>query len=361
MQKIEVGAAIGIDIGAIGTKLAIVSRGSCRLFDSTYVPKIENEIPEHYIGRLVSAIKMLKSYYKIASDDKELLGVGLGIPSWNGEKKMVANSPNMEFLNDFPLVEALEEVFPQWEEKIVADNDANVAGDAEVMFGGWEGSERGINVFTLGGGVGFGGYLYDPTSDKLIKVTGAHYRGGEGGHIPIPHPPGAPKRKCNCGYDDCLEAYASATAVMNFAQMAITPQTGSLIDVMVAQDPVYDRSKRRGDQVTPLHIEKAAKIGDNRALEIQGWLAFALAHGMRAMNQIFDPGLFIICGGMSRWTAAIRQARTILHSLPGVVPNKGVRVCSSRLKNAGILGAAALVLSENDNVGDEHQIGKDPI
>ncbi len=50
----------------------------------------------------------------------------------------------------------------------------------------------------------------------------------------------------------------------------------------------------------------------------------------------------------------IRQTRTILHSLPSVVPNKKVLVYASKLKNAGILGAAALVLSKTDKLGDEH-------
>ncbi len=270
MMKFEKGgAAIGIDLGATTSPLGIVFHNSRRILRFTKFPTLPEKGPEDYVKRIAKNLNGLGELYCQNYLGRKILGVGLGIPSWNGEKKMIMNSPNMPLFNDFPLIDALEKACPQWEGEIRADNDANVAGDAEVLFGGWEWSGQGINVFTLGGGVGFGGYVYDSETDRLIKVTGEHYRGGEGGHIPIPHPPGAPERKCGCGYSFCLEAYASATAVTEFAKMAITPEAGSLIDNMVAWDSSYDRSKRRIDQVNPLHVEQAAAENDKRALEIQ--------------------------------------------------------------------------------------------
>jgi len=338
MAKENIGA-IGIDLGTFTSDIAIVERGSSELINLTKFPTLVDEGPESYMKRIVPVVNGMKNAY-----DGEICALGIGIPSWSGVEEAIMNSPNMKKFNGFKILGAFRLMLPWLEMKVVGDNDANVAGFAEEGYGNHHGAKEGIAGYTLGGGVGFYAFVLDPDTGKLFMLTGRKKRAGEGGHRAVPPPPGAPERKCGCGYQYCVEAGASANAVIFYAQHALSSGKPTLITEKVRQDVNYNERKSILTQVTPIHVEQAANDGDEAALQILDWLSWSLAHGIRGVIQDFDPVIFTISGGMSHWKGLIREIRKKLRTLDGVVPCREVKVVASTLENPGILGPAAMAL-----------------
>src|SRR5262249_7020317 len=83
-------------------------------------------------------------------------------------------------------------------------NDANAAALGEYTIGAGRDAHSMV-LFTLGTGVGGGIIIGD------LVVEGEHSHGGELGHMKIEM---TSPRQCGCGRWGCLEAYASATAVV---------------------------------------------------------------------------------------------------------------------------------------------------
>src|SRR5205823_2126465 len=91
-------------------------------------------------------------------------------------------------------------------------NDANAAAFGEF----WAGAGKEVHsmvLFTLGTGVGGGIIIGD------LVLEGEHSHGGELGHMKIEM---TNPRQCGCGRWGCLEAYASATAVVKRAMDALS-------------------------------------------------------------------------------------------------------------------------------------------
>src|SRR4029077_18988585 len=72
-------------------------------------------------------------------------------------------------------------------------------------------------LFTLGTGIGCGIIIQD------IIIEGEHSHGAEVGHLKIEM---TNPRQCGCGRWGCLEAYASATAVVKRTQEALAQDRG---------------------------------------------------------------------------------------------------------------------------------------
>src|SRR5207247_7126988 len=91
-------------------------------------------------------------------------------------------------------------------------NDANAAAYGEF----WVGAGKEVHslvLFTLGTGVGGGIIIGD------MVLEGEHSHGAELGHMKIEM---TKPRQCGCGRWGCLEAYASATAVVKRATEALS-------------------------------------------------------------------------------------------------------------------------------------------
>ena len=109
--------------------------------------------------------------------------------------------PNMKAWHNVPVRQFIADTF---QKPTAFQNDANAAALGES----WVGAGRGLRslvLFTLGTGIG-GGIVLD---GRVIE--GEHSHGGELGHIKIEM---TNPRLCGCGQRGCLEAYASATAVV---------------------------------------------------------------------------------------------------------------------------------------------------
>src|SRR5262249_46666069 len=142
-------------------------------------------------------------------------------------------------------------------------NDANAAAYGEY----WAGAGRGVNsmvLYTLGTGVGGGIIL----GDRVVQ--GEHSHGAELGHVKIEM---SNPRQCGCGRFGCLEAYASATAVVKRTHEALAADAGrSALHAIL----------RTARELTARDVFDAAAAGDELAAKIVEDTALYLA--IAAMN-----------------------------------------------------------------------------
>jgi glucokinase len=229
---------------------------------------------------------------------------------------LILDPPNLKPWRNVPVRRYISERFQR---PTAFQNDANAAAFGES----WVGCGRGLRsfvLFTLGTGIG-GGIVVD---GKIVE--GQHSHAGELGHIKIEI---TSSRLCGCGQRGCLEAYASATAVVARVREALAEsgQTSSLgaFSTFTARD-----------------IFQAADAGDRLAAAIVDDTARYLAVGAATVMHVLDPDAIAFGGGMAlageRFIARIRE-----HVPQFAFPTPAQR-CEIRRAvlegNAGVIGAA---------------------
>lgn len=251
-------------------------------------------------------------------------GAGFGIPSLIDRRRgVVVDSTNIPLENlDFEA-----EMSRRLDLPVAVDNDANVACLAEARIGAARGATD-VVMLTLGTGVGGG-----------LLLNGRLYRGSTGvgaelGHMSIDYD--GPPCQGTCPNRGCLEVLVSARGVRAAAaRVAEERPEGELA-----------AAQARGELDARWVIDHA-KAGDAdaaRALELVGEL---LGVGLANYSNIFDPELFVIGGGVSAaGELLLRPARAEYERR--MLPSSGAApVVPAQLGNdAGVLGAAALVLEE---------------
>ena len=164
---------------------------------------------------------------------------------------------------------------------IFVDNDANAAVWAEYRFGAGRGESHLVMV-NLGTGIGGGIVL----GGRVIR--GRYGIAGEFGHMQVV-PDGI---RCECGNKGCWEQYASGNALVREARGLMS--AGS----PVASD-LLDRVERRPEDLTGPLITEAARDGDQLARELLAEIGQWLGVGIANLAAAFDPGTFVIGGGVS--------------------------------------------------------------
>src|SRR5476651_2707852 len=179
-------------------------------------------------------------------------------------------------------------------------------------------------LFTLGTGVGGGIILGD------LVLEGEHSHGAELGHtkIEMTNP-----RQCGCGRWGCLEAYASATAVVKRATEALA-QRG-----VKSQLKEY-RNKEEG--LTARDIFDAARNGDKVADKIVEDTSYYLAIGATNMMHTIDPDMVVFGGGMvAAGENFLQRIRQHVHQIAFPVPAEKAKISYAFLgSDAGYIGAA---------------------
>ncbi len=176
-------------------------------------------------------------------------------------------------------------------------------------------------LFTLGTGVG-GGIVF---GDKVIE--GEHSHGAELGHMKIEM---TKPRECGCGRLGCLEAYASATAVVARTREALIA------------DGSRSMLHARNGQMTARDIFLAAAAGDALAERIVEDTAYYLGIAAMNMMHVIDPDMVVFGGGM---TAAgesfLERIRHHVRQLAFPVPAERTLIRYAQLgSDAGFIGAA---------------------
>ena len=160
---------------------------------------------------------------------------------------------------------------------VAVSNDVSVAVEAERRFGAGRGFHSFLGVFW---GTGVGGGL-------VVDGRTLHGRGsaGEIGHV-CSKPGG---RRCNCGLDGCVEAYAGRGALEARARERAKERKTVLFELM---------EKRSRERLTSGIWLRALELGDSVAEELLLRAVAALGVGIGAAVTLLDVEAVVIGGGL---------------------------------------------------------------
>ncbi len=312
--------AIGIDVGGTSIKGATIKTGGI-ILDRFSMPTDKNLEPEVIVGELCDIINSL---LKEKHYDEKIAGIGMAIPgSFNKETGVVVNCPNLPKWNGFHLKEFMEEKCHLYV-KLVNDADAAALGEAKY------GSGKDANfmlMITLGTGVGGGIVINKELYNGNLGM------GAEMGHMVIVNG----GRECSCGRKGCLEAYASATALIKETKRMMEAHPESLLNKHAQELGIVDA------RVAFL----AEKDGDKYAKEIVDDYVMYLSEGLLNYCNIFRPNIIVLSGGVANeGENLLGRIRLYLEAHHyGMKDSPRVEIKQASLGyDAGKIGAAALYL-----------------
>ncbi len=318
----EVLKYVGLDVGGTTMKAAVVD-DTGKSFPSVSLPTEAHLGQEHGLETMCEAIRQAIKAAGLTLAD--VAAIGVATPGLMDIKLgLILDPPNLKPWKNVPVPQYVREKFKK---PTAFQNDANAAAFGEF----WVGAGRDANsmvLFTLGTGIGGGIIIHDQV------IEGEHSHGGEIGHMRIALPEHG--RLCGCGRRGCLEAYASATAVVARTREEMAAYRG----------PTRLRELLRDDdasELTSKEIFDAAAEGDALAQKIVDDTAFYLALGACAILAVVDPEMIAFGGGM------IAAGEPFLAKIKEYVGRYGLSYPASKVliryaslgSDAGFIGAAA--------------------
>jgi glucokinase len=309
---------VGLDVGGTTMKAGVVADNGKPL-SAISVATEAHKGQEHGLATMCEAIRRAAAAAGVAMTDIAAIGVAtpglMDIPAG-----VILDPPNLKPWRDVPVRRHIEKVFGL---PTAFQNDANAAAYGEY----WAGAGREAHsmvLFTLGTGIGGGIIL----GDRVLE--GEHSHGAELGHIKIEM---SNPRPCGCGRRGCLEAYASATSVVQRTReaLALDPARSSL------------HASAKQDELTAQVIFDAAAAGDALACRIVEDTAFYLAVAAMNLMHTIDPDLVVFAGGMiAAGEGFLERIRHHIGELAFPVPAAKTRIRYAELGgDAGFIGAAA--------------------
>lgn len=298
---------LGIDIGGTDTKIGLVDVHQ-KLIAAISIPtRAAGRKPEEVLGDIAESAMGLLNAQGIPID--QCVGAGVGVPGTVDRKNGIVRYSNNIQWERVAVREEIGKVLPI---PVMIANDADCAALGEAAAGAGRGWQD-IVMLTLGTGVG-GGIILD---GEIYEGKGIG--GSELGHMVIVED-GEP---CTCGRRGCLEAYASAAALVRNAER-----------------------KMKNKELTPKQIFELAENGDEAAQEIVEDYRKKLATGIINIVNIFRPQLVLIGGGISaQGENLLAPLREIVRSeafggSKGEVPEIEMAALGN---DAGMIGAASLL------------------
>jgi glucokinase len=310
---------VGLDVGGTTMKAGVVDDVG-KALASVSLPTEAHRGQEFGLERMCEAIRQAVVAAGLKMGDISAIGVAtpgtMDIPGG-----LILDPPNLKPWRNVPVRDHVQKVFKL---ATAFQNDANAAAFGEF----WAGAGKDVHsmvLFTLGTGVGGGIIIGD------LVLEGEHSHGAELGHMKIEM---TNPRQCGCGRWGCLEAYASATAVVKRATEALS-QKG-----VKSQLKAY-QNKEGG--LTARDIFDAASNGDAVADKIVEDTAYYLAIGAMNMMHTIDPAMVVYGGGMiAAGEPFLQRIRKFVKELAFPVPAEKTTICYAQLgSDAGFIGAAA--------------------
>jgi len=303
---------VGVDLGGTNLKLGLVSAGGELLLRHSAATEADRG-PDHVLARIADAVRALCDAAPIGLADVSAVGLGAPGPvDWKAG--VVVFAPNLSGWRDIP---ARDRLHQNLDRPVVLENDANAAAYGEFRCGAGR-DVRNLVLLTLGTGIG-GGIVLD---GRLFR--GPNDTGAELGHMVIRHG----GRQCGCGNRGCLEAYASATAVV--ARMGERIESGD--PSALAERPDF----------TCRDVFEAAQKGDALAKRIVQETADYLASGITSILHVLNPEMVVLTGGMmGAGDKFLNEVRRRVRETAFERASSACEICWSTLGgDAGILGAA---------------------
>lgn len=312
---------VGVDLGGTFIKAGLVDDNG-KILHKSKVPTRSVMGAETVVSDMGDQILSLLKDNGYTLDD--VRGIGVGSPGAIDSAHGIVNYSNNLRWKDVALGPMLEKKVGK---PVKVSNDANVAALGETVFGVAKGYSDTV-LLTLGTGVG-GGIII---GGKLFE--GNESKGAELGHSVIV----AGGEPCTCGRRGCLEAYASATALIRETKKAMQRDTSSAMwNFAGSLDKVDGRT-----------AFECAKQGDPAATEVVNNYLYYLCEGILNYCNVFRPQAVILGGGVcAQGEYLLNRVREIV-----VANNYGFEgtpkvdlLIASLGNDAGLVGAASLILT----------------
>jgi glucokinase len=310
---------VGLDVGGTTMKAGVVDDDGRPLACSVSLPTEAAKGQQHGLAVMAETIRRAVAAAGLTLE--RIAAIGVATPgSMDIPAGLILDPPNLKPWRNVPVRQFIADTFQL---PTAFQNDANAAAYGEFWAGAGK-DFRSMVLFTLGTGIGGGIIL----GDRVIE--GEHSHGGELGHVKIELRNG---RTCGCGHRGCLEAYASATAVVARTHEALNADAGN---------SSLHKWRRDQDELTARDIFSAAAAGDSLAERIVDETAYYLAVGAANAMHTVDPECVCFAGGM---TAAgepfLEKIRRYVREVAFPVPAAKCQIRYAKLgSDAGFIGAA---------------------
>ncbi len=241
---------LAIDIGGTKTAIGVYDESGAEKYHGRIVTE-PNDGCAQLIERLFRMTQdVLKEYAVVAG--------GIACPGpLDVESGTVNNTTTLGWVN-VPIVQMFSEKF-KLPFTLINDCNAGAYGEYKMR------NCRNMVYISISTGIG-GGIIAD---GKLYNGQG---NAAEFGHL---HVRGGKRLKCGCGREDCLELYASGTAV---------------------ESEYY---RLMGKTLSGVDIADLANIGDPVAVAIYNEVAEYIAEAVVDIQKVLDPETIVIGGGVA--------------------------------------------------------------
>lgn len=314
----EHGHFVGLDVGGTTMKAGVVNDAG-QVLASVSLNTEAYRGQEFGLERMCETIRQAVAAARLSLHDISAIGVAtpgtMDIPGG-----LILDPPNLKPWRNVPVRDYVQKTFQL---PTAFQNDANAAALGEF----WSGAGKEVHsmvLFTLGTGVGGGIIIGD------LVLEGEHSHGAELGHMKIEM---TSPRQCGCGRWGCLEAYASATAVVKRCEEALR-QPGAKSSL--------EKFCPKLENLTARAIFEAAADGDTLADRIVEDTAYYLAVGAVNMMHTIDPNMICYGGGMiGAGENFLNRIRRHVKKLAFPVPAENTQITYASLgSDAGFIGAA---------------------
>lgn len=307
----------GIDLGGTKIHIGIVTKKGKILKDVKIPTKVEAG-PKHALQRITASIFDLLQELNLTCEDLE--GIGIGSPGpLDTQRGIILKSSNLSGWENTQVIEFLKKDFPTLPIKL--ENDANAATIGEYLYGVGNKLKDFVYI-TIS--TGFGGGAI---------VNGSFQNGSNSNAFEIGHTIlnfNGPK--CNCGNRGCIEAYASGTALENFARKALLSGEKSILSTL-----------SNNSEIKCEHIVQAALKKDDLALRLLDDYGYYLGLSLYNVIATYNPQVIAIGGGLSNALDLFYDK--IIETIDTMSLKANINACEikkAQKENCGLLGAAAL-------------------
>lgn len=270
-------------------------------------------------AKAVAAVAALarKAVAKVVADDREVLGLTVGVAGMVDTSGVVRLAPNLGW-RDLALRDLLGQALDGPVYPVAVENDANLAVRAEHRYGPYAGVS---NLVYLNGHAGVGAGII---ADGRLVRGGSGYS-GEVGHVQVA--PAGPR--CGCGRVGCLEVVAGIGALV---RRLTGREPGDL-------EPEVDDVLRRARAQEPAVIEALKAVGRQ------------LGYGVSILANVVNPEVVILGGyfvPLAPWLLPAAEER--LRECTAAPDAGGCRITVSALGHgAAATGGAASILDTIDS------------
>jgi glucokinase len=292
--------ALGIDIGATNTKVALVSGSG----DASAIETFRTGA-----GDASGLIASIREAAQRCRGDAPIRGAGVAVAGFlNPARDRLSYNPNLEWLSGFPLKEALSNTL---DGSVTLEVDSNASCLGEYLFGAGRGSRR---FLCLVSGTGLGGGMM--IDGALLRFMGECI--GDVGHVVVDRD----GPECTCGGRGCAEAVAGAQAIVANAQSGATLRA----------------------------VIESARRGNVHAVDALAFAGRAIGIAAASLAQIFSPDRIALAGGLAEAEDLVLDpaAAEFRRTVNADARERVVMMKASLGWRATVIGAAAPLLRNSE-------------